>query len=172
MQRRGPNITRADSEVSRARRLQIGKDGSDKLHPNGNHNGSGRRNCDVRRGAQGAPGIRSGSRSMKVGYMNRSAKNDQRDTANSKEGSPRNLRIGSRTEHWYRKYSLYYLPGEIVIPWQACFRGSIKRHHRNSVFAYRLRSIPTPEWLGGQSSPIWAGEDQAPTSIIYSKPTH
>lgn len=81
--------------MPRVGRLQIGKDCSDKLHPNWNHDGRGWRNCDVRGGAQGAPRIRSASRSMKVGDMNRSAKDDQRDAANSEEDSPRSIRIGS-----------------------------------------------------------------------------
>ena len=56
--------------------MQIGKDCSYKLYPNRNHNRRGRRNCDVRSGAQGAPWVGSGSRSMKVGDVDRSAKND------------------------------------------------------------------------------------------------
>jgi hypothetical protein len=48
-----------------------------------------------------------------VGYLDCSAKDDQRDAANSKEVSPRGLRIGSRTEHGYRKYSLSYVSTEI-----------------------------------------------------------
>ena len=41
-----------------------------------------------------------------MSYLDCSAKDDQRDAANSKEDSRRSLRIGSRTEHRYRKYSL------------------------------------------------------------------
>jgi hypothetical protein len=60
----------------------------------------------VCRGAQGATWVGSGSRSMEVGYVDCSAKNDEPDAENSEEDFPRSIRVRSGTEHEYRKYSL------------------------------------------------------------------
>lgn len=58
------------------------------------------------RGAQGATRVGSSTRSMEVGYMDCSTKNDQSDAENPQEDFPISIRVRSGTEHEYRKYSL------------------------------------------------------------------